>query len=45
MNPRDGIYIGMGNKDISFKCVDIENPPKFYVSVVSGTYIVSCCEN
>lgn len=29
MNPRDGIYIGMGNKDISFKCVDIENPPKF----------------
>ncbi len=32
MNPRDGIYIGMGNKEISFKCVDIENPPKFYVS-------------
>ncbi len=32
LNPRDGIYIGMGNKDISFKCVDIENPPKFYVS-------------
>ena len=32
MNPRDGIYIGMGNKEISFKCVDEENPPKFYVS-------------
>lgn len=32
MNPRDGIYIGMGNKDIVFKCVDVENPPKFYVS-------------
>ena len=32
MNPRDGIYIGMGNKDISFKCIDPENPPKFYVS-------------
>ncbi len=32
MNPRDGIYVGMGNKEISFKCVDIENPPKFYVS-------------
>ena len=32
MNPRDGIYIGMGNKDITFKCVDVENPPKFYVS-------------
>ena len=32
MNPRDGIYIGMGNKDITFKCVDTENPPKFYIS-------------
>jgi 4-deoxy-L-threo-5-hexosulose-uronate ketol-isomerase len=32
MNPRDGMYIGMGNKEIVFKCVDIENPPKFYVS-------------
>lgn len=32
LNPRDGIYIGMGNKDIAFKCVDVENPPKFYVS-------------
>ena len=32
MNPRDGIYIGMGNKEISFKSVDEENPAKFYVS-------------
>ena len=32
MNPRDGMYIGMGNKEITFKCVDPENPPKFYVS-------------
>ena len=32
MEPRDGIYIGKGNKDIIFKCVDPENPPKFYVS-------------
>ena len=32
MNPRDGIYIGMGNKEITFKCIDTENPPKFYVS-------------
>ena len=32
MNPRDGIYIGRGNKEIKFKCIDIENPPKFYVS-------------
>ncbi len=32
MAPRDGIYIGMGNKDITFKSVDPENPAKFYVS-------------
>ena len=32
MNPRDGIYIGMGNKDIRFESYDIENPAKFYVS-------------
>ena len=32
MNPRDGIYIGMGNKEITFKCVDTADPPKFYVS-------------
>ena len=27
MNPRDGIYIGRGNKEITFKCVDEANPP------------------
>ena len=32
MNPRDGIYIGMGNKEISFVSVDPANPAKFYVS-------------
>lgn len=32
MNPRDGIYIGMGNKEISFKSTDAENPAKFYIS-------------
>ncbi len=32
MNPRDGIYIGMGNKEITFKSCDSENPAKFYVS-------------
>ncbi len=32
MNPRDGIYIGKGNKEIVFKCADTQNPPKFYVS-------------
>lgn len=32
LNPRDGIYIGMGNKEIIFKSEDEENPAKFYVS-------------
>lgn len=32
MNPRDGIYIGMGNKDITFESVDENAPAKFYVS-------------
>ncbi len=32
MNPRDGIYIGKGNKEISFKSVDENAPAKFYVS-------------
>ncbi len=32
MNPRDGIYIGMGNKDIKFKSVNPDDPAKFYVS-------------
>ena len=32
MNPRDGIYIGMGNKEIKFKSEDPENPAKFYIS-------------
>lgn len=32
MNPRDGIYIGKGNKEITFKSLDTENPAKFYVS-------------
>ena len=32
MNPRDGIYIGMGNKEIKFKSCDSEDPAKFYIS-------------
>ena len=32
LNPRDGIYIGMGNKDIAFKSVNPEEPAKFYIS-------------
>ena len=32
MNPRDGIYVGMGSKDITFKSCDETNPAKFYVS-------------
>lgn len=32
MNPRDGIYVGMGNKDISFKSCDENSPAKFYMT-------------
>ena len=32
MNARDGIYIGKGNKEISFKSVDENEPAKFYIS-------------
>ena len=32
MNPRDGIYIGKGNKEITFKSCDENAPSKFYVS-------------
>lgn len=32
MNPRDGIYVGMGNKDITFESCDKNNPAKFYIS-------------
>lgn len=32
MEPRDGIYIGIGNKEITFKSVDPNAPAKFYVS-------------
>ena len=32
MNPRDGMYIGMGNKEISFESADPADPAKFYVS-------------
>ncbi|NCC79090.1 MAG: 5-dehydro-4-deoxy-D-glucuronate isomerase [Clostridia bacterium] len=30
MNPEDGLYIGMGTKDVEFMSVDGENPAKFY---------------
>ena len=32
MNPRDGIYVGMGNKDLRFKSVDETKPAKFYIT-------------
>lgn len=31
---QDGLYIGMGVKEISFRAVDAENPPKFYFNSV-----------
>lgn len=32
MEPRDGIYIGKGHKEVIFKSLDAENPAKFYIS-------------
>ena len=29
---KQGMYIGMGSKDISFACKDKSNPPKFYIN-------------
>ena len=32
LNPRDGIYIGMGTKDVVFESVDEKAPAKFYIN-------------
>ena len=32
MNPRDGIYVGRGHRDLTFKSVDEKNPAKFYIT-------------
>lgn len=32
MNPRDGIYVGMGHKDLTFRSVDSADPAKFYIT-------------
>ena len=32
MNPRDGIYVGRGHKDLIFKSDDPQNPAKFYMT-------------
>ena len=32
MNPRDGIYVGKGHKDLRFKSLDKQNPAKFYMT-------------
>ena len=32
MNPRDGIYVGRGHRDLKFKSLDEKNPAKFYIT-------------
>ena len=32
MNPRDGIYVGKGHRDLTFKSCDEANPAKFYIT-------------
>ena len=32
MNPRDGIYVGKGHKDLTFRSCDETNPAKFYIT-------------
>lgn len=32
MNPRDGIYVGRGHRDLTFKAKDPKDPPKFYMT-------------
>ncbi len=32
LNPRDGIYVGMGTKDVVFESVDKNDPAKFYMN-------------
>ncbi len=34
LNYRDGLYIGMGVKDVSFKSIDENKPAKFYINSV-----------
>ena len=32
MNPRDGIYVGRGHRDLKFRSCDESNPAKFYIT-------------
>ncbi len=32
LNPRDGMYIGMGSREITLESADAKNPAKFYMS-------------
>ena len=41
--PREGMYIGMGKRDITFSSTDKENPAKFYINSALPTLLIPQC--